>query len=140
MRWCRPLVAIVVVVLMGCAMGDIFNGATPYDLSDQEVVGSWQAAGAGTFTFEAGGAMSATDLPTKAFGPDTGLPERVAGKGTWRITYPHEGTQDQRNIVELRFDEVDGDRNAYSTRMSAIKPKSVIFLTLDVSYDSYTKA
>jgi hypothetical protein len=133
-------VVIVAVVLMGCAMGDIFNGGTPYDLSDQEVIGSWQAAGAGTFTFEAGGAMSAKDLPAKAFGPDTDRPERVAGKGTWRITYPHEGTQDQRNIVELRFDEVDGHHAAYFTRMSATKPESVIFLTLDVSYDSYTKA
>lgn len=123
--------------LMACALGDIFNGPLPYDLSDDEVVGVWEGRDdAGSFEFAADGTLTFTDLPPDALAPMTPT-TRLSGKGTWHITFPLGGQEDQRNMVALALFPEPGQGGGWGGRMSASKPDGDIILAMG-SY-VYTK-
>jgi hypothetical protein len=124
-------------MLAACAMGDIFNGPLPVDVTEEQIVGTWVGQNdAGTFVFAADGTLTASDLPADAL-PPLEASNRWSCIGTWRITSPIGGNPEQRNIVELDLRELPGVDGGYGGRMSASKPHDVIVLTMG-SYH-YTK-
>ncbi|WP_327001525.1 hypothetical protein OHA72_41305 [Dactylosporangium sp. NBC_01737] len=130
----RTLLLVLTCLLPACAMGDIFGPPLPVDVTEQQVIGTWTATeGAGTFVFAADGTLAARDLPADVLPASeaSGAAGPWSCTGTWRITSPIGGDEDQRNIVELDLRGVPGTSGGYSTRMSASKPDDVIVLGMD---------
>jgi hypothetical protein len=137
MRGRIVLLLVMTCVLSACAMGDIFNGPSPVDVTEEQIVGTWVGqVNAGTFVFAADRTLTASDLPADALPPLDAF-NRWSCIGTWRITSPIGGNPKQRNIVELDLRELPGVDGGYGGRMSASKPHDVIVLTVGSYY--YTK-
>jgi hypothetical protein len=124
-------------MLAACAMGDIFNGPLPVDVTREQIIGTWVGQNnAGTFAFVADGTLTASDLPADAL-PPLEASNRWSCIGTWQITSPLGGDPKQRNIVELDLRELPGVVGGYGGHMSASKPSDVIVLSMG-NYN-YTK-
>jgi hypothetical protein len=137
MRGRTALFLLMTCMLAACGIGDMFDGPSPVDVTNEQIVGTWVGQNdAGTFVFAAEGTLAATDLPADAL-PPLEPSNRWSCIGTWQITSPIGGDPDQRNVVELVLRELPGVDGGYGGWLSASKPDDVIVLTMG-SYH-YTK-
>jgi hypothetical protein len=136
-RGATVLLLLMSCMLTACAMGDIFNGPLPVDVTAEQITGTWVGRDdAGNFAFAADGTLTASDLPVDAL-PPLEASNRWSCVGTWRITSPIGGDSKQRNIVELDLRGLPGVDGGYGGHMSASKPRDVIVLSMG-NY-SYTR-
>jgi hypothetical protein len=112
MRWRSGLLAVVVAVASGCALGDINPGGPDarVGLTRTQVVGTWTVSHAGgSVTFKQDGSLTATGLPATAFHDSLADSSgNVDGTGTWTLG-PNNVQSDQLpDLVDVVFRTIDG--------------------------------
>jgi hypothetical protein len=126
----RLAASIAAVLLAGCAMGDLFNGPPPVDVTPEQIIGTWEGQDdAGTFTFAADGTLEANDLPADALDPIEPT-QRWSCTGEWEITTPRGGHGDKGNIIRLHLRDLPSVSGGFSTSLSASKRDDVIVLSM----------